>query len=362
MPRSTPIYLAQTQPGFEAIAADEIEQLEGAKVRGTRQIADKNGLIQFVYDGDPRDLLELRTIEDVFEQVLYTQDIGTTYQSLKPLEDLVRRVTTIEAALHRARQLRPARGGQGKLRYRVVARQVGETNFRRVDAQMAVEKAIGQRSDHRWRLEEEGALEFWLTLFPGEALLMLRLSDEKMRHRTYKLEHMPASLRPTAAAALAFLTRPNVDDVFLDPMCGAGTILVERANMLRYAQLYGGDESPEALAIAQLNIGTRYQPLTLSEWDARNLPFDAGSISAAAVNLPFGRQIGSPIENKSLYPAFVREINRVLRPGARLAMLTSDISTLIDALRRVPTLRERAAYPVMILGQRARVMLVQRVP
>ena len=72
MPRSTtPIYIAQTQPGFEAIAADEIEALEGASVLGTRPVADKNGMIQFEYNGDPLDLFQLRTIEDC---LLYTSD------------------------------------------------------------------------------------------------------------------------------------------------------------------------------------------------------------------------------------------------------------------------------------------------
>jgi 23S rRNA G2445 N2-methylase RlmL len=156
------------------------------------------------------------------------------------------------------------------------------------------------------------------------------------------------------------LTRPTEQDVFLDPMCGAGTLLLERAHMGRYEQLYGGDQNPEALAVAQINVGTRYQPLSLQEWDARNLPLDAASITAAAVNLPFGHQIGSPEENRSLYPAVVREMYRVLRHGARLVLLTGDSGALIDALRRIPALRERAAYHVTLLGYRARVFVVQK--
>lgn len=361
MPRSSiPIYIAQTQPGFEAIAADEIAALEGATVLGTRPVAEKNGMIQFTYDGEPADLLELRTIEDVFEQVLHMQNLAPTYPGLKVLEERVRQEASISPAVQRVRKVQPGRGGHGKLRYRVVSRQVGETRFRRIDAQMAVEKAIGQRTDHNWRLEEEPALEFWLTLFPNEALLMVRLSNEKMRHRPYKLEHIPASLRPSAAAALVFLTRPADHDVFLDPMCGAGTILIERAHFGRYEQLYGGDQSPEALAVAQLNVGTRYQPISLQEWDARKLPLDESSITAAAVNLPFGRQIGSLEENRTLYPAVVRELYRVMRPGARLVLLTADSGALIDSLRRIDNLRERAAYNVTLLGYRARVFVVQK--
>jgi tRNA (guanine6-N2)-methyltransferase len=357
--QATPVYIAQTQPGFEAIAADEIAANEGALIRTTLSIGDKNGMVIFEYPHDPSELMELRTIEDLFEQVLVVTDLPPTFAALRELGDGVERAT-IEPALQRARQIRPGRGGHGKLRYRVVARQVGETHYRRVDAQVAVEKAIARRADHSWRLDEEGGLEFWLTLFPDEALLALRLSDEKMRHRTYKIEHIPASLRPSAAAALVFLTKPSEHDRFLDPMCGAGTILIERAHFGRYRMLLGGDESLEALAVAQENVGTRYQPIELHEWDARSLPLDANSITAAAVNLPFGKQIGSVEDNRVLYPDVLRELARVMRPAARLALISGDITNLSDSLRRSGAFREKASYPVLIMGRRARVVVVQR--
>jgi len=181
-----------------------------------------------------------------------------------------------------------------------------------------------------------------------------------MRHRDYKLEHLPASLRPSAAAALAWLTRPADDDVFLDPMCGAGTILIERAQIGRYRQLLGGDERPEAVAIALANIGPRYKPIDVREWDARRLPLDAGSVSALAVNLPFGRRLGSPEDNRALYPAFLREAARVLRPGARLVALTGDRQTFAESLRRASLLARRSSYPVTVLGQPASVYVVER--
>ncbi|GAB4111156.1 MAG: methyltransferase domain-containing protein [Roseiflexaceae bacterium] len=355
-----PIYIAQTQPGFEVIAADEIANLEGAQIRSTHTIGDKAGIVIFTYPDDPADLLELRTIEDLFEQILYIPDLAPTFAALKQLTEATLNARTIEPALQRARQLKPGRGGQGKLRYRVVARQLGETHFRRVDAQIAVEKGIMQRPEHRWRLAEEGALEFWLTLAPGEALLMLRLSDDQQRHRSYKIEHIPASLRPAAAAALVHLTKPRAHDSFLDPMCGAGTILIERALAGRYEQLWGGDSDPSTLDVVRLNVGSRYQPITLQEWDARHLPLDAGSITAAAVNLPFGTRIGSPEENRTLYPATLRELARVLQPRARLVLLSGDAANLNEAIKRVSTIRPLNGFPVHILGHRARIVVIER--
>lgn len=355
-----PIYLAQTQPGFETIAAAEIAQIEGTAIRGTRSISDKNGAVIFAYDGPVEDLLELRTVEDIFVLVLAQDPPGHTYAGLRDLRESVEAVP-LDQALQIARSVKPSRGGQGKTRFRVVARQVGRTNYRRVDAQQAVEKAIVARTDRRWQWAEDGALEFWLTMLPDEVLLALRVTDSQMRHRdSEKREHVPASLRPAAAAALVWLSQPADNDVFLDPMCGAGTLLIERAHAGRYAQLLGGDADPAAVEAALKNIGSRYKPIQIEEWDATNLPIDAASITAAAVNLPFGKQIGSSEENRTLYPAFLREMTRVLRPGARLVLLSADANNLDRALGRANGLSRRESYGVQVLGQRARVVVAVR--
>jgi 23S rRNA G2445 N2-methylase RlmL len=362
MKKLRPLYLAQTQPGFEVIAAGEVEQsLDGGRIRGTRSVGDKNGMVLFDYPADARDLFDLRTIEDLFVVIATLDRPPPAREALKLLEGLAARASTVEPALALARQIAPGRGGKGKLRFRVIARQVGQAAYRRVDAQRAVERGIAQRGDHRWQVAEEGALEFWLTLLPDEAILALRLSDERMRHREYKIEHLPASLRPSAAAALAWLTQPADDDVFLDPMCGAATILIERAHMGRYKLLLGGDLREEALEVARSNIGPRYKPIELRQWDARSLPLDAGSVGAAAVNLPFGSQLGTPEQNRGLYPAFLRECARVLRPGARLIALTGDRRTFEESLRRASQLARRATYPVLLLGHPANVYALEKV-
>ncbi|HMO57288.1 MAG TPA: RNA methyltransferase [Roseiflexaceae bacterium] len=358
--RTRPFYLAQTQPGFEAIAADEIRsRLEDVTLRGTRTVADKNGMVLFHYDGEPEDLMELRTIEDLFYVVCTIDQLPPSYAALRLIEEQAHSAGGLEAALRTARRLRPGRGGEGKLRYRVVARQVGRSAYRRVDAQRAVERAIAARSDHRWRLAEESALELWLTLFPGEALLAMRLSDEQMRHRSYKVEHLPASLRPTAAAALVWLTQPNDDDLFLDPMCGAGTILIERAHAGRYRMLVGGDSDLHALEVARANIGSRYKPIELHEWDARQLPLDAASVTSAAINLPFGRQIGTTDENRSLYPALLRECARVMQRHARLVLLSGDERNLTAAVRQSRHFQQRSTYNVQLLGRPARLLVLE---
>jgi tRNA (guanine6-N2)-methyltransferase len=82
------------------------------------------------------------------------------------------------------------------------------------------------------------------------------------------VSHLPASLRPTVAAAMVLLSDPRPDDVFLDSMCGGGTLLIERAQFGRYGLLLGGDIEPRALEASRRNIGPRYRPIQIHHWDA----------------------------------------------------------------------------------------------
>lgn len=74
-----------------------------------------------------------------------------------------------------------------------------------------------------------------------------------MRHRLYKREHLLASLRPTVAAALSWLSRPTARDIVLDPLCGVGTIVIEQALQGPFEQAVGGDLRAEAVHVAQRN-------------------------------------------------------------------------------------------------------------
>lgn len=361
MKPARPLYLAHTQPGFEVIAVEEAQQqLDRLKIESTYSVGDKNGMLLFRHSSDVDDVLGLRTIEDVFVVVADIPNLPTSREGLHQLEYMVHYAPAFEPALNLLRQAKPGRRIGGKLTFRVVSRQIERAAYRRIDAQVAVERAISARADHKWRLGEENAIEFWLTLLPGRALLALRLSDEQMRHRRYQVAHLSASLRPSAAAALCWLTEPQPDDVFLDPMCGSGTLLIERAELGQYRALEGGDIRNEAVEAAWRNIGSRYKPIQVQQWDATQLPLDAASVSAAGVNLPFGRQIGTIQQNRVLYPAFLREMTRVLRPKSRLVVLTSDMRTFEEGLRRVRDLAKQTTYRVQILGQPATVYVIER--
>jgi len=353
-------YVLHTLPGFDVIVREELKLLpERATIKEHVVHAGRNGLTIIDYDGDVDDLLKLRTVDDVFILIGQYTDLPPKYSTLKVLRDKIVLSPVINQAVKIVRAIYPKRGGEGKLRFRVIARQQGEMPYRRVDLQELIEKAVEQRDDYRWRAKEDG-LEFWITQIDTMAILGLRVSDETMRHRTYKINHIEASLRPTAAAALVLLTKPKPTDVFLDPMCGAGTTLIERALHSRYAQLLGGDISEDAVEQALANIGTRYKPIDVKPWDARELPLDENSVNAVVCNLPFGVQISTPEENRRLYPLVMKELRRVMQLGARAALLTSDMRAINRALERNSGMYIDTLHHVVVLGRRATIVVVQK--
>jgi tRNA (guanine6-N2)-methyltransferase len=368
------IYLAHTQPGFEAIAWSEIAaRCAGARVQelARRVVPDRVGMTIFTA---PRaaPLRLLRTVEDMFAVVAYRRfpeavaapngaptTTKAATETLARVQRAARDARFIDGALASRVGFVPGSRAGHRLRYRVIARMAGDHPFRRVDFQRAVERGIAERGDRTWRLSpEEADVELWATMFPGETILALRLSDERMRVRDYKVAHLPGSLRPSVAAALARVSDPTDEDVVLDPMCGAGTVLIERAHLGRYAKLMGGDRDAAALAAARENVGPRYKPIELHPWDATTLALDDASVTRIITNLPWGMRHGSHADNRRLYPQLIAEFRRVLKKDGRLVMLTAETRLMSELMRR-RLFRAERILSVSILGAPAAIYIVR---
>lgn len=343
-------YIVHTQPGFEAVAWSEVE----SRVPGTRLIAlrttpDRAGMAIF-HAPRPDRLGSLRTAEDVFSIVGYRRGLGPDKATLEKIRAAVRGAPYVEDALIARTRIVPGSRAGRRLRFKVVARMSGEHEFRRVDLRRAVETGVLERGDRTWRPDETGAdAEFWATVLDDELILAMRLSDDRMRHREYKIAHRPGSLRPSVAAALALLSDPAAEDVVLDPMCGVGTVLIERAHLGRYAMLLGGDSEAEMLAAARENLGPRFKPIELRQWDAAALPLADSSVSKIVTNLPWGIKHGSHGENRRLYPRLLAEFRRVLRNDGRAVLLTAE-TRLMRELWTGGLIRPARVLHVSVLG------------
>jgi tRNA (guanine6-N2)-methyltransferase len=295
----------------------------------------------------------LRTTEDVFYELGTVRLTGErTDEAL--VEELMR-VAPIEQAISCKRNLTPkARPGAPTFRVIVQAEDAKWRHYRRERLEEAAAIGIGRRYRKWRRVDNDSSVEVWVQVIDQTALVGLRLTDRTMRHRTYKTATLPGSLRPTIAAAAVLLSKPTDGDIFLDPNCGAGTILMERALDRPYERLLGGDINPEAVAATRENFGNRHKPWTFDSWDAASLPLEDGSISRVVTNPPWGRQISAGDNLPAYYKQFMKEIVRVLVPWGRAVILTSERRALRDTLAAHPALKiDEQIKGILVMGRKA---------
>jgi 23S rRNA G2445 N2-methylase RlmL len=331
---------------LESIAAEEIERELGGEIKRTAP-----GMVVFRPAQVDKSILQLRTVEDVFLFAWGTDRL--TRRASKDL-DAITRWTAREPdwekllRLHHAVHPKP----KGKPTYHLVTQMRGEHVYRRVDALKSLARGLDGKFPTSWKpAEENAAVEVWLTIHDSTAICGLRLSDKNMRHRTYKEEHLPASLRPVVAAAMVRLAKARTSQLMLDPMCGAGTILAEQMIANPQVLALGGDLETAAVHSAINNLRHLGSPW-LARWDARRLPFPGQSIACLVCNPPFGRQLGEPEDIAPLYARLLSEFNRVMEPGGRAVLLVSDLPALSAAAEAV-SWRQKQRVPVRILGHKA---------
>ena len=340
-----PLYSILVCGGLEKITRDEIQTRFSDQ--GEVQIIDqKPNRILLRYSGALRHLFSLRSAEHVFLVVRTFSNITRSRHTLAIMRKSLGRLDFRPYfALCQSAGLRLRK----QVTFRVTSQLSGQRNFRRIDLQRVIEQTL---TTYGWRLTDNNpALDVWVEVHGDDAYISIRLSPLKMAQRDYKNAHIPASLKPTVAYGLVQLSDPQPDDIFLDAMCGAGTILIERAFSGRYRYLLGGDISTEALHAAQINIGKKHRPRQLFHWDAQLLPLAKWSVDKIVCNPPFGEKYGDKFANRTLYRQFLIECERVLKPTGRMVLLTTHHFALENLLKQRRSFRIVQRLKINLLGQ-----------
>jgi putative N6-adenine-specific DNA methylase len=195
----------------------------------------------------------------------------------------------------------------------------------------------------------------------ARGILYLDTSGEPLFKRGWRTEQGEAPLRENLAAGLVMLSGWQPGEALLDPMCGAGTILVEAAAMARGRApgakrsfgfekledfdsrlwekvrdekpnaseaplaLFGSDTDPEALGAARRNLAAagveRWVKLEQGDVLQRAAPATAGGLIA---NPPYGERMGSVDELARFYPELGNALKKSFA-GWRCFFFTADL-------------------------------------
>jgi 23S rRNA G2445 N2-methylase RlmL len=355
----TPACYAQTTSGLESVAASEIREKLGGEI-----IKTSPGMVVFRVEEIDDRLLRLQTIEDVFLLAWGTDELTRRAADLELIQRWTAEKPDWAELLRLHHSIRPK--PKGTPSYWLVVQQEGRQVYQRHSARKSLIRGLENVINPRWKVQEEMAdLEVWLSISEQQAVCGVRLSDRTMRHRTWKKEHRPASLRPVVAAAMARQIGARPGMRILDPMCGVGTILAESLRLARQSRekadpvLVGGDIDLDAVQCSTINL-RGWSPAWLCRWNATRLPLAARSFDAVACNLPFGKQYAANQDLGALYDAVATEADRVLVDGGVACFLTSETSLARDAAT-ARGWKQREAIHLEVLGQRAAI-LTWRVP
>lgn len=113
-----------------------------------------------------------------------------------------------------------------------------------------------------------------LYMQPGSAVLSLDTSGQALHKRGYRIEGGEAPMRETLAAAALKLAQFTGDEIFCDPCCGSGTLLIEAALIATHTapgflrQRWGFMALPEFSQVEWLKVKNRC--------DAEKKPLEKG--------------------------------------------------------------------------------------
>jgi predicted RNA methylase len=241
-----------------------------------------------------------------------------------------------------------------------------------------IARATGMRPDsgrpeREYRLQErsDGA-----TLFLEKAAIAGEAGREGDR---------AGELPSTTCRLLAEMTSPWPDDVFLDPFCGYGGIVLERALAGPYRFAFASDADAGKVAAVKAALSAKafekrrrtIFPKVRDALDASG--FDAGFVTAIATDPPWGLYeagMGGE-EADTLLRAFLAEAGRLLAAGGRLVLLVARSFDAEAAAGAVADFRPggaaeergrsrsafllRESFEVLVSGKKARALRFDRV-
>ncbi len=151
---------------------------------------------------------------------------------------------------------------------------------------------------------------------------------------------MPSALKPKLARGLVNLTGVREGEVFLDPMCGTGSFLIEAGLMGIYPV---GIEFFEKIARGcRINLNHYGIKGEVINGDARNMPIKDSSISGIATDYPYLRSTRSAGTIEELYMKSSEEMERVLKNGRYAAVVTNiDVEKYFGNFKIVFKFEER---------------------
>ena len=157
----------------------------------------------------------------------------------------------------------------------------------------------------------------------------LKLYTFKDNRFAYRKSNIPTSLNPVTAAivmkAIEKWLKPN--SKVIDPFCGTGTMLIERAKLKGVQDLTGVDIFNEAIVAAKMNSSIAEVDIDLVQGDI--LEFSTIDVFDEMIsNMPFESNTINHAQVENLYRDFVKMIPELIKPAGMVFLYTVEKNLL----------------------------------
>ena len=354
-------YHASVITGLERLAAEELKEKLNV------QAVTFQGHIRFESDADPKDVIQLRSIDNLYAVVgrekpdympqnesdllsklqLFHDSLNwtpalTAWRQVtgfekSDMETILTRLSDLQLTGDQTEQPDDKRPKELLPKFRVTCYRAGEGHgFQSGDAAKEMGGIIN--SSFGWPVSmKEFDLEVVLFVKDNEWTLAVSLTKDSL-HRRNLVSIGVTSLRATVCYAMLKLAELQVGDILCDPLCGSSAILVESSVAFPQVLNLAGDHHNQAITHSAANIShiskdPKNGPVDILQFDATKLPFKTGLIDAIVSDLPFGKRIGNKTINTTLYPKLLKEFARITVPSTgRAVLLTQDWKNLSKSL------------------------------
>jgi len=323
-------YSIRVPAGLEDLVAEDLENFLGCS-----DIKRDHRTLFVTTDLEPETLSNLRGVDDVFVITGIFKGLSKERASLQVIESQLSSFSLSES-ISICSSIREVNLGKG---FSITASFVGKRNYNRWEiaekARISLSRQLGEKYlDSKDRTLPDHDLHIRIHLSGDGGWCGIRLNKSPLFRRDYKTEHLKGSLTPQVAYWMVRLSEASDGDSLLDPMCGAGTILIEAALYNPKIKAIGVDISRDALEAARENSKGIASEIIFMEGDATELPMDDKSINCISSDLPWGLQTsileGSEAQSTVDYNKFIAEFKRILTGAGKLVLL-SGLPDVLEA-------------------------------
>ena len=208
--------MGTTVPGLEKIVASQIKELFP-----TSTIVDiQRGKVFFEVKASIMQLTSIKCVDNLY-YFIKSMPSGTTKDDIRLLVREILSTPFSSFIPFLCSSKRP-------ILIHVTASRSGKHSFSRTYvANMALQALLSCECFSLGDVEQHD-LHFRLDVIERVTYLSIKITSAAYRYRGNNREFMPGAIRPSIANSLIWLSRPNKNDVVLDPFCGSGTIVSER--------------------------------------------------------------------------------------------------------------------------------------